>query len=140
MIPWKFQKPKDVGSRNENLNLFEQQAVVNSGKLRTCAIDFTPCFTKFVQVQTRTFHIYNLTFLCWTYLGRELRERRKTEWKNPDAETTTVSIFHNIVDMIFFYSKLKNPIKNSVLCASVFYSILFRFDKKSSTLRQQNSL
>lgn len=48
------------------------------------------------------------------------RKKKNCEWKNPDAETTTVSIFHNIVDMIFFYSKLKNPIKNSVLCASVF--------------------
>lgn len=65
-------------------------------------------------------HPHSLTSLHQIQLERELRERRISEGKNPDAETTTVSIFHNIVDMIFFYSKLKNPIKNSVLCASVF--------------------
>lgn len=55
------------------------------------------------------------------------RERKNGEGKNLDAETTTVSIFHNIVDMIFFYSKLKNPIKNSVLCASVFLLDIISF-------------
>lgn len=58
--------------------------------------------------------------------------KNSAEWKStPDAIIYTSNHcfhFHNIVDMIFFYSRSKkNPIKKSVLCASVFYSITLHF-------------
>jgi hypothetical protein len=113
---------------NFKFHLYDSSSPNIGGEIEACASTFNPCVS-FVVL-----HKLTTTLTCFqvNIVPSRVAQMTKSsaEWKRilTQSYNNHCFHFHNIVDMIFFYSRTKKiPIKNSVLCASVFYSTTLHF-------------